>query len=424
MLLNIIRYIRGYLRIRVAGYSAERFLNACSHKGICLWGLRPVGGAYEMNITIKGFRQLKPIIRKTRTKVVIVRRFGLPFFLHKYRKRKLFFAGAFLCLVLICLLSKFIWNIDIKGNITRTDETLLEFLDSKDVKNGMRIKEVDCARIVKDIRKEYDDIIWVSASVKGTRLLIQIKENEDSIPMKEDTDQKEEAYDIVADKACVITDIVVRNGIVQVKKGDKVKEGDILVSGQVPVNNDAGETTGYQYHVSDADITGQTVTKYQDSCSLTYIEKQDMEIQKYECFAAIGEYRAAFGGIRNKYEDFEEESRQYQCRIFDNFYLPVYWGVRTVRPYKPIERKYTKKELQELLTGRFSRYCEDLEKKGVEILQNDVKIYTGSDTAEAKGTLTVEMPIGEKSPSKLIRIPENEDEQSGEVIDGNDGSSN
>ncbi|MDE8722414.1 sporulation protein YqfD, partial [Alistipes putredinis] len=38
MLLKIIRYIKGYIRIRVIGYSAERFLNACSHKGIFLWG--------------------------------------------------------------------------------------------------------------------------------------------------------------------------------------------------------------------------------------------------------------------------------------------------------------------------------------------------------------------------------------------------
>ncbi len=84
MLLKTIRYIKGYIRIRITGYSTERFLNACSHKGIVLWGLTPVNRAYEMNIETKGFRQLKPIIRKTGTKVVIVGRFGLPFFLHKY----------------------------------------------------------------------------------------------------------------------------------------------------------------------------------------------------------------------------------------------------------------------------------------------------------------------------------------------------
>lgn len=79
MLLDIIRYVRGYLQIRVSGSSVERFLNACSHRGIYLWGLRPVGQAYEMNITIKGFRQLKPVLRKTGTRVVIIKRTGLPF---------------------------------------------------------------------------------------------------------------------------------------------------------------------------------------------------------------------------------------------------------------------------------------------------------------------------------------------------------
>ena len=148
MLLKIIRYVKGYIRIRITGYSTERFLNACSHRGIILWGLRPEGRAYEMNISIPGFRKLKPIIRKTGTKVSIVERFGLPFFLHKYRKRKLFFAGALLSLALVFLLSRYIWNIDIQGNLSYTDETLLRFLESTQVTNGMPVSEVDCARIV------------------------------------------------------------------------------------------------------------------------------------------------------------------------------------------------------------------------------------------------------------------------------------
>ena len=88
MLSRLIRYIRGYLRIRVQGIYAERFLNACGQRNICLWDIRPVSGAYEMNISIPGFRKLKPIIRKTGTKAVIVKRFGLPFYLQKYRRRK------------------------------------------------------------------------------------------------------------------------------------------------------------------------------------------------------------------------------------------------------------------------------------------------------------------------------------------------
>ena len=244
-----------------------------------------------MNLLVQDFRKLKPVIKKTGTKVSIVGRFGLPFLLHRYRKRKIFFAGGLLCIVFIILMSRYIWNIDISGNLSRTDDTLLKFLESKEVKNGMLKSDVDCDRIVKDIRKEYDDIIWVSASIEGTRLIIQIKENDDADIVtdketEEDEDMQEKSgfttqvespTDIVADMDCVITEIVVRNGITTVSEGAEVKKGDVLVSGQVPVNNDAGEVIAYQYHESDADITGRATVRYQDDMKLTYTKKTYQE---------------------------------------------------------------------------------------------------------------------------------------------------
>ncbi len=430
MLSRLICYIKGYLRIRIAGYSTERFLNACRHRGIYLWGLEAVSGAYEMNISISGFRKLKPVIRKTGTKVTILRKSGLPFYLFRYRKRKAFFFGAFSFLFLIFWLSHYIWNIDIAGNTSRTDETLLEFLEAKSVKNGMAKSDVNCQRIVKDIRKEYDDIIWVSASIRGTRLIIQVKENEDSPAAladsgktREDREETARPVDIVADKKCTIESAIVRNGLLQTKIGAKVKKGDILVSGQVPVNNDAGEITGYQYHVSDADIIGRTKLKYKDSCSNTYIEKDNFDICKKQYSLTLGNIRFSFGGIKNDYEHFTMYAEQGQLKFFDNFYIPVYWWAREAIPYTPQEKPYAKEEIQRILTGRFVRYCEDLEKKGVEIIENDVKIYTGQDTSEAKGSLTVRMPVGKEKASKLLEIPKPEEEgkETGDEADGNDG---
>lgn len=76
---NVIWYLKGYVRIRVTGYSPERFLNACRYKKIYIWNLKRVRGAYEMNLTIDGFRRIKEIVRKTDTKVLIIQRNGLPF---------------------------------------------------------------------------------------------------------------------------------------------------------------------------------------------------------------------------------------------------------------------------------------------------------------------------------------------------------
>ncbi|MGN0332111.1 MAG: sporulation protein YqfD [Lachnospiraceae bacterium] len=433
MLSQLISYIQGYLCIRINGNSTERFLNACRHREIRLWGLRAVHGAYEMNISIRDFKKLKPVIRKTGTKVVMVKKFGLPFCLYRRRKRKMFFVGAVLCVFLIFWMSRYIWNIDIEGNISRTDETLIEFLKTRSIQSGMEKSKVDCARIVKDIRKEYDDIIWVSAYIKGTRLMIHIKENEDSPlliekKIEENEEQQPEEIvpeDIIAVRDCTIDTVIIRNGILMVKPGSKVKKGDVLVSGLVPVINDAGETVSYQYHIADADIIGKTSLEYEDTYSNQYIEKEKIDIYKEEYFLKIGDIRFALGGIKNDYEHFSMGGVQYQLKIFSNLTFPIFWGIRRVVPYEIKEMTYSQKELQKILTERFLRTSSDLGKKGVEIIENNVKIYTGSKETMAKGNLEVRMPVGEKRPSQIIDIPENsENEQTGDITDGNDGSNN
>ena len=83
MLTRLLKFLKGYVVIRLSGYSPERFLNLCSHHHIILWGLRSVGTDYEMCISISGFRRLRPLVHKTRTRAVILERHGLPFVLYR-----------------------------------------------------------------------------------------------------------------------------------------------------------------------------------------------------------------------------------------------------------------------------------------------------------------------------------------------------
>lgn len=414
MILSIIRYIKGYVRIRVAGYSPERFLNLCSHHQIYIWGLAPSGQSYEMYMSVRGFRKLKPIVRKTHTKVVITERFGLPFFIHKHRKRKLFFAGIFLCLCLVYVYSTMIWNIHFEGNMTRTDDVLLEFLETKDVTHGMRKREVDCEQIVKDIRQQYDDIVWVSASIHGSRLLIQVKENEDTIQPRE-TPDKEEAEtpkDLVAEKDGIITSIITRAGVPLVHVGDRVKAGDVLVSGRVEVLSDAQEVVGYQYHKADADIFAQTALEYEDSIPVTYDVKTYSDIEKKQYFLKIGLYRIVFGSVKNNYKEWEFFCEEKNITLGEHFILPVAYGIKTAKPYKSVPKNHTKEEVQEILSTNFDLFCRDLEKKGVQIMENSVKIHIDENVALAKGTLQLTESIKKETDTEIIEIERNETDES------------
>ena len=65
-------------------------------------------------------------------------------------------------------------------------------------------------------------------------------------------------------------------------------------------------------------------------------------------------------------------------------------------------KKYTKADARMILSADFQDYCKELEKKGVEIIQNDVKIYTGRVCARAFGQLTVITDIAVPQPISIM----------------------
>lgn len=415
MIWSMIRYIKGYLLIRVEGYSPERFLNACSHRGIELWGLRSAGGAYEMYMTLKDFRKIKALSKKTGTKVRVRRRYGLPFFLHRYRRRKLFFAGAFLAVCLVYILTLFIWEIDIRGNLRRTDEALLSFLRSRDVYCGMTAGSVDCDQIADDLRGAYADLVWVSASVRGTRLVIQVKENEHLSAQTGGKAQETEGTDLAATQDCTILSIVTRQGTPLVHEGDQVKKGDLLVNGRLDLKNDAGEVTGYRYCKAQADITGEYQISYEDTMERefeirSYQYERNNLVRQEELFLRAGDRIFSFGRLKNNYQEYDYYVEESQLTVGENFSLPLFWGRRTAVPCSVRRENYTDSQLQQLLSKRFEKACQDIEKKGLEIIENDVKIYTEQNAACARGTLTVRGPVAGEVPTQILPEPQVKDQ--------------
>lgn len=414
MIRSFIRWLRGYVRLCVAGYSPERFLNMCCYHQLFIWGLEPTGNGYEMYMSISDFRKLKPLVRKTHTKVILEGRYGFPFFLARYRRRKLFFAGLFICAVLLWTYSLFIWDINFEGNERYPDTTLAEFLEAEGVAPAMLRSRVDCPGIVKAIRKEYNDIVWVSASIDGSRLKIQIKENEDTFPEegKETSVEDEKPVDLVAAADGVITKIVTRSGVPQVHVGDTVKKGDILVLGRVEVVNDSQEVVGYQYHRSDADVFADTQIEYTDTLALDYQKKIYDGRKKYQPFIRLADWTVSVGSLKNKYKHSEIVTEETQMKLGENFYLPFSYGLKTAKSYSFAEKTYTEEEARQLLSLNFNRFCEDLEEKGVQIKENSVKIHLYENSATASGTLYLNERVTEEAATEILTVERKETDES------------
>ena len=115
MLLQLLRFFKGYVRFRVKGRSPERFINLTAQNGISLWDAQPVAGGIEACMTVRDYRKIMKTTRRASVTTRITKKCGVPFLAAKYRGRIGIPVGAALGIVLLIVLSRFIWTIDING---------------------------------------------------------------------------------------------------------------------------------------------------------------------------------------------------------------------------------------------------------------------------------------------------------------------
>lgn len=226
--IKIWNYFKGYVIIRVEGLTLERLLNLAATYDIYLWDVKRHSNiVLEMKSTTKGFKELKNIVKKVGCRVEIKKKEGLPFFIMKLKERKMLAIGFLLFWVAIFLLTSTIWKIEILGNEQTPREEIISLLKENNISTG-KIKYQFEKETIKDILIDnYDYFSFISVNIKGTKLTIEIKE-QDLPPEKVD---KNYPCHIVAKKKGVIVKIVSKNGKSVVEKGQVVSEGEILITG-------------------------------------------------------------------------------------------------------------------------------------------------------------------------------------------------
>lgn len=405
----VMRYTGGYLRIRLVGFSPERFLNLCMANQIVIWDLRYQDNGYQFLVTVKDYRRVRPLVKKAQVHLRIMGRYGLPFFLHQNRRRKLYAAGVAAFFLILFIMSRFIWNITLDGNYHFTDDTLLHYLDSLDIRYGTVKSGIDCDALEESIRSQYPEIIWVSARISGTRLMIKVKENEvmGTIPVREDTPQ-----DLVADKSGVITRMVVRRGKAQVAVGDAVEAGQVLVSGTIPIYNDAEELVNCQYVHADADIYAQTEAGYTEKLSRFVTERSYNGKVRHGLRLRVPGLTFLWMLPSGKETLWEMTGRYQQVTVCGDFYLPVWIDQITARQYENYERTRTQSELEIIKNQINDSKIQNLLEKGVQIIENNVKILDKSSGWEIQGSFILEEKVGTGQD-----IPQNMNEEEEQTTD-------
>ena len=410
MPLWLLRFLNGTLLVRMEGYSPERFLNLCSSNQIELWDLQYVDQGYQFYITVSGYRSLKPLIKKTKVRLFLLKKFGLPFFLYRNRKRKLLFAGIAAFFIVLKMMSLFIWDIHFEGNQMYTEDVLLKFLAGQEIEYGMRSGAIDCDRLEDEFRSAFPEITWVSARVSGTRLWIQIKENEVVFEIPE---QNTEPRDLVAEKAGTVTGMIVRSGIAQVKIGDQVEAGQILVSGAIPIINDSLEVVSINYVCADADIYALTEFQYEQEVGNLYQTLSETGRKRNGIRLRAGGYSfQMLFPLKSEYQ-WVDVTEEYQAKIFENFWLPFYLDRISGKECIVYDKNYTAEEKTQVAERIHNQLIEKIMEKGVPIIENSVKILDNSLSFRVQSHMILEEEISAGMNISMQEELEQPDEYNG-----------
>ena len=213
----ILKYINGYLYIKVSGPATQRFMNLCGARKILLWKIRKVDDGYEMYVSRKAFFQMKDIAFKTSSKVEILKKIGLPFFVGKIQ-HKWYFIFLLLLIILIGFVSQyFLWDIEIEGEQEIHENEIMEYLSQSGIKKGILKKTIDISGLEQNLRNDFDSITWVSAYLEQNTLMIVLCENDKKLIEQKGNQQE---YHICVTKDGTVKSIITRTGTPLVQIGD------------------------------------------------------------------------------------------------------------------------------------------------------------------------------------------------------------
>jgi similar to stage IV sporulation protein len=339
---------------------------------------------------LKDYRMVRPLAKKSKTIPMVKKRYGFPFLLERIKKRRVYFIGILLFCILLSTLSKFIWDISIEGGYVHTPEELLVYLNSTGVYSGCTIKEIDCPQIEENIRRDFSDIGWVSAQIKGTRLIISIVETRVPVLASDKKETNLPYAHITASKDGIIQSIVTRSGSPKVSVGDVVTKGDILISGVIPVLSDDLTVIENKTVVADGDIRIKTYINYNYQFPMEYQQKVYTGNSKTGYQLDILDKKIFYVSPRNSYMHYDIINDVSTLKLVRNFFLPIKMTKKMILEYTLLAATYTKQQAYEKANRELLRYMETLNRNGVTILDNQVKTIIKNGSCQSQGKIIVE----------------------------------
>ncbi len=224
----MIRYFKGYCGVRIMGADPLRAINLFSTQKIEFWDIER---ADELTVCCcvakKDLAKAKKAGLSAMCALSALQAHSISRTFGGLRRRGTLLCGVTLACLLALFIQNFVWIVRIEGNTSVPTEQIRQQLEEDGVCFGAWAPSVNSKSVQFRLLNRIGKLAWLAVNRCGGVLAVSDSEREDKA-----TDLDRRVFtNLVADRPGVLTKVDVYNGFAEVKPGDAVVSGQILVSG-------------------------------------------------------------------------------------------------------------------------------------------------------------------------------------------------
>ncbi|MHC1694486.1 MAG: sporulation protein YqfD [Eubacteriales bacterium] len=366
-LVDVIRYIYGSVNLRVTGRPSV-LISAMMRSGIEFWSLsRQQRSEAHFTVYLADMKAIREMCGPAECELFVEKKRGAKEYAKKYIARPGLAVGIIAGCVALFLSTFFVWDIKVTGQEKLSSEQVVQMLDNAGFEVGAFIPSLDVKLLNTHLLIENKELAWISINLIGTIANVELRE---STPVPEIIDESVPS-NIIAAKTGQIIRMDIFQGKEQVRKGDTIKQGEVIISGFVQ----STVTSEWRKLKAMGRVMAKTTRKVNVSIPLR-AEKKLFSGEDYTKYSVIFlKNRIKFNyntGIHMaKYDKIEKIER---LVLFDLIELPVYIMTETYRPYETYSYVNTQNEAKAKAYDIYESMIKK-EFRGIRILSRDTKSY-------------------------------------------------
>lgn len=369
----------GKIEISIIGAYCEDFISELFKRGIRLKSVGNKSGVIYATARRTDYLSIARIARNYGVRVRVTRKIGSYYRIRRIKKKEGVILGLIITSFAVLTLQRFVWDINISGNVNISDNFIINQLNLNGISIGSIAYNIDTELTERRILNAVSNIGWINIDINGSRVDVEISELGQEI--RPDIDNKIPC-NVIAAKTGVILETEVYSGNLLYEKGSGVSEGSVIVSGIV---NDGAD------NILLTHANAKIIAEFKEEIEFTEYYKS-IERQPTDNTIVQNELKL-FGFVLPLYNE-KAESENMVCKeetksfYILGFELPWQIKTNTYTEYKDVLVERKSEDAERLALQQLEIYCLNIYDE-YEIVNVDKSVYRNENGVTVKAVVTL-----------------------------------